>query len=258
MAPAKTPLRSHLDRHKKSDGFVPLRGGAAPDSSAGLNAAPAIMGSIAFLIGLFVFTALSGKADRAEEAGIRLFGTIFMLAGYGFIVLGVKGVAATFRARRRARTQTEPWLRDHPWNRTGAGAGEEAGILSAIGSLGIYALFVVPFNTIWINPSIWFRIAVGVLDLLLLVGVYEVIRRIVQWLRAGRLSLEWTNPPFHPGETLVTTFRSSRRIRATGPLVVTLRAIEQRWQGEGDSQSKQSFDLVTLSQEIQPAASVTS
>jgi hypothetical protein len=220
---------------------------ASPSASVQSTLAPAVMGSIGVVVGLFVFLILSQKADPAEGAGIRLFGVFFLLFGMLFTWHGASRTRALVAARRRQRLP-EPWLRDWPWQREQRTRNARLAVPCLL--TVVFGSLLAPFHVVWTSSSGTFWAGVAFFDLVWLAMALTFVYRLVQWLRFGRARVTWHTFPARPGTQLqaaITVTRTVRNEEAT----VRLRAIEELAQTADRGSADNARELWAQEQKVQ-------
>jgi len=219
-------------RHAGRPAKPVARGPATTDAivpAQGLALAGA--GLVALLVGIGVGLLVTfTEPDVEKRHAVYHFAALFVLFGYLFLKVGVKGAWTARRARQRAATTGERWLRDRAWQRDGTGPIKAERVLPNLVALILWVGFLVPFHTVWRLPfaywGVW--IVLAIFDLIALAILVAVLRRAWRRLRAGRAFLRWQGIPVRPGTTFNARFECSRRLAGGPPLTARLRCLRDR------------------------------
>lgn len=188
-------------------------------------------GLVAMSVGILV-ALLATFAERSveERHGVYHFAGLFFLFGYLFTKLGLKGAWTARQARQRREANTERWLRDRAWRRDGTGPIKSERVLPNLLALLLWVAFLLPFHTVWRLPlaywGVW--IVLAIFDLIGVVILVAVVRRIWRRLRAGRAFLRWQGVPVRPGGTFSARFETAKRLGGGPPLEAKLRCLRDR------------------------------
>ena len=210
-----------VDRRAGANGdpLQPTQG--LPHALAGL-AAMGVAALVAFLGTL--------KELPDERHGVWHFAALFFLFGWLFFRIGLAGEREARRARRRRDANTERWLRDRDWDRTGAEPIRIARVWPNVLSLALWVGFLLPFHTVWALPwsywGVW--IVLGLFDALAVVMLVGVLQNAWRALRSGRSRLRWEGVPVRPGATFTARFETARTLGDGLQLEATLRCLRDR------------------------------
>lgn len=212
-------LAATRGRGDDADPLQPTQG--LPHAAAGLMAM-----SVAALVAFLGTT----KELPDERHGVWHFAGLFFLFGWLFFRIGLAGEREARRARRRRDANTERWLKDRAWDRTGTGPVRTARVWPNVVSLVLWVAFLLPFHTVWALPwsywGVW--IVLGVFDALAAAMLYGVLRNAWHALRTGRCRLRWEGVPVRPGATFAARFETSRALGDGATLEATLRCLRDR------------------------------
>jgi hypothetical protein len=131
--------------------------------------APILIGAASALLGLAVFAFLARPAGPPEEAGVRLFGVIFLAWGVTLISVGA-GAFFMLGARRRGSSAGPPL------------------VLLAFTTILLIAL-IAPFHLWWRAPWPAFQNTVFLLDAIAIVFLLRFVARFVTRHRPSRRPL---------------------------------------------------------------------
>jgi hypothetical protein len=193
---------------------------------------------------------VSPSSIHAPHWVIGLIGGLFAAVGVLFILNGVLDLRRSARSRRaEAQHPNEPWLWDHPWDSRGERGRESGSLFVRMVGVAFLGAFLTPFNW-WAfvaGGGIIVVLVVGVLDLILLLVVFDLLRRIVARLRYGRPRMRYRKVPIRPGELIDGELVCPKGIGRFDALELTLRFIEERYEvrGTGDSR-KQAINCYTM------------
>lgn len=170
---------------------------------------------------------LPGKANAPLEV-IAAVGLAFALAGIWLITLGLRGWWRRSRLDARLREHPdEPWWGDYPWHREGLRDRPVGKALAAVWGMLFFGIFLAPFNWwAWLSSetSFFVQAIVSLFDLILVLGFFGALHKILQALKYGQTQVAFSRFPFYPGEE-VALFVSP--LRGAAP-EVTVRYVEER------------------------------
>ena len=176
-------------------------------------------------------------------------GTLFALIALRMLQVVATGSGHALRRKKNPAKPGKPWTGDYPWKPAGQdpdGAGNIGGmILGRVAFLG----FIAFFNIAWTSGQLAFRIAIVVIDLFALLIVYDSLQKVWQGLRYARPRILWLTFPAFTGSRLEASFRSRRRLHATGPVRVTLRCVEDSWV-ERPNNSPSQLEPIQIYQQV--------
>jgi hypothetical protein len=193
------------------------------------------MGSFLILSGTRVID-LPGDSD-APLGLVGGMGLLFAFAGFLIVLHGIRGLfrAAGVRRRKRERPH-EPWYWDHPWNAEGESTGGFGEQVKGLFGLGLFALFLAPFN--WIGyttrDGIWIAV-VGLFDLILVASLGAFIYQFARWVQYGGSRLRFAAFPFFLGGPFEAYLEGAHRLRSFRSLAITLRCVEETYERQGRS-----------------------
>lgn len=165
------------------------------------------------------------------------------------------------RVARQLRHPHEPWLADHPWDAEGGRDIAADEIHGSLGFTAACACFAVPmtraafFAAARIPPLAFIAV---VMDLMLAIGAWQVVRHLRRRVRYGRGRVELPAAPWAPGDEVDVPLEGlGARARAL-PLVATLRCIEERWETRGTGRTRSTalerYALWEARQSLPPGA----
>ncbi len=160
------------------------------------------------------------------------FGALFWVVGLWMIVTGLHRFA---RARRIRAGQTrhpgQPWKWDHHWSGPELHGDQRARLRSVtIQTIGISG-FITPFILFtWTTPGVPIIVRLGTASCALIVLGMLIwwFRCAARCLRYGRTRLRLSSFPVFSGDRLIAEVSAGARINPTGPLVATLRCVQER------------------------------
>ncbi len=167
----------------------------------------------------------SFHAPRGLVGGI---GVLFAASGVFLMYSGVAGMLRRSAVERRRRKRPdEPWDWDYAWNPSGSSRGGLGEQLGGFVGLGLFALFLAPFNWIGLTTRdpVWMAVT-GLFDLLLLGGVGVGLYRLARWIQYGGSRLRYARFPFFLGDSLEAHLEGARRLKRFRSLTLSLRAVE--------------------------------
>lgn len=202
------------------------------------------IGAFIVLIGLRVIPA-DPSSVNAPYWVVTLCGVIF--ATFGAIIWGMVRQERRLIQRRRTLAERHPYstvFADYPWNPMGVAKSPWGPAWKAFGIALFLAVFLAPFNW-WAWGSedgvLMVKIIVILFDLILLLTVFELVRRILIGLKYGRSRLEYATFPALTGSRVDLRWFPPAGLENATKIVFVLRCVEE-WieaSGSGDNRTTQ-------------------
>jgi hypothetical protein len=191
----------------------------------------AAAGSIPLAIGAAMIYVGSGETSPPGWV-VAAAGAVFVVAGLGALVSGLRGTYGRWRARRAvAAGATAPWDWDHPWNRRGARDDLRFRVVRRIGFMAFIVLFLAPFHYLVLTvEETVFRVIGGlfmvVFDVVIALQIVEVAKMLLRRLRYGSVWLEFEQFPLPLGRSAGLRLILGRHVDAAS-VACTLRCVEE-------------------------------
>ncbi len=164
--------------------------------------------------------------------------------GLSLILHGFKGLGRRARVAGLKRAHPdEPWLWDYPWDRYGARDDNRRRVVRAFVGAAFFVLFLLPFNYVGFVmddvPGRWLWMGiVGLFDLVTLAAIGHAIYLLLRYLKYGTSALSFDAIPFRVGQEAGLRFLGPGRGEVPDRVVVTLRAIEERYETRGSGKNR--------------------
>ncbi len=166
---------------------------------------------------------LQQEADPPFFWGAMAFGGTLVLIALIMIWVAILEEGPSRRPRPEAGR--EPWARDHPWSRT---MKPDRPLGDAVMPARLAFLVIVALlNAAWLSGSWLFYILLTFLDLVALLVVWDMVKKMVQAVRFPQPAVSWEAIPVFPGGALRGRIAFRRRLRAAGPARLTLRCVRE-------------------------------
>ena len=88
--------------------------------------------------------------------------------------------------------------------------------------------------------------AIGIFDLIAMGVLIRAIFLLMRFRRFGSSELRFERFPFHLGETFEARLKTRRPLPASGPLILTLRCVEETVEIRGSGRNRHSEDVARL------------
>ena len=198
-------------------------------------------------IGSGTYFALVGFEFVAEPDGVNaplwvigVIGLAFAFAGLMVLGHALRGMLHHARRKRIVELYPErPWRSDYPWNPDGIHSRLGARALQSVFGTSLWCIFLAPFHWwAWMSGEasfvVW--IVTGGLEFISVFVIWSAVRRVVQWLKYGRMHLRFRAFPYRPGGRLELTFSPNR----FDQLKATLRFVEEKIVQSGSGNNRSS------------------
>ncbi|MDH5585960.1 MAG: hypothetical protein OEZ05_04965 [Nitrospirota bacterium] len=191
--------------------------GHKPLSHTTIHGWPAILFGGAFaLMGSPILAIGMGWMDYSESSihaplwVIGVCGGLLVACGVWLIVHGVQGLHRQWNlSHGKQQLPDKPWLWDYDWQASGITDNTLKESLNSLLALGVFIVFLTPFN--WIafvsqSGGIFWPIVTGLLDGLILLGVGSyLLKNVGQFLTFGNGRVKFSDFPFFLGQPMYLT-----------------------------------------------------
>ena len=211
-------------------------------------------------LALFLF-GVEGTVDKEGLGRNRDPGGFLTAMAFGALFSAV-ALQALFtgaaRKSRRGGSEDDPWTWDHPWRQewmapdyTGGGSGALQRPVAFLAVLGV-------LNLAWVADSWLLKGILLLFDILGLVLLYDVLRKLTQWLRFRHPVVTWRTLPAFLGDRLEGRVSFARSVLPAEPPRVTLRCVRDVWTtrqtNDGQIRELQAFVVYRETWELPQAA----